>query len=90
MVGASYHGFDTYGNYLHQHPQANLVEARKIVAALFPENFIAGWCNHALLSIIPENGMELMRCEHFEGLMAQNQLSIILSSNTKNYYTLNN
>lgn len=42
MVGASYHGFDTYGNYLHRHPQANLVEARKIVAALVPENFLAG------------------------------------------------
>ncbi|HNX02053.1 MAG: hypothetical protein KA963_00625 [Candidatus Cloacimonas sp.] len=55
----------------------------------YENNFSAGWWNPALLSIIPENGMELMRCEHFEGLMAQNQLSIILGSNTKTSFTLN-
>lgn len=34
----------------------------------------AGWWNPALLALNPESGIELMRCEHFEGLMAQNQL----------------
>ncbi len=35
----------------------------------------AGWWNPALLGLSTGNGVELMRSEHFEGLMQQNQLS---------------
>ncbi len=37
----------------------------------------AGWWNPALLAVAPSNGVELMRVEHFEGLLQQNQLSLI-------------
>ena len=49
----------------------------------------AGWWNPALLALNPESGIELMRCEHFEGLMAQNQLSLIIGSKTKTSFTFN-
>lgn len=55
----------------------------------YESSFSAGWWNPALLALNPESGIELMRCEHFEGLMAQNQLSLIIGSNTKTSFTLN-
>jgi len=38
----------------------------------------AGWWNPALLAGSPDSGAELMRGEHFEGLLSQNQLSLNL------------
>jgi len=55
----------------------------------YDSSFSVGWWNPALLGLISDNGIELMRSEHFEGLMAQNQLSVILGSTTKTSLTLN-
>ena len=55
----------------------------------YDSSFSVGWWNPALLGLISDNGIELMRSEHFEGLMSQNQLSIIIGSNTKTSFTLN-
>ncbi|MDP2173146.1 MAG: hypothetical protein Q8J62_05185 [Candidatus Cloacimonadaceae bacterium] len=43
----------------------------------------AGWWNPALLGAVPDKGIELMRSEHFEGLMLQNQLSLIFGEKTR-------
>ncbi|MEN6445845.1 MAG: hypothetical protein ABFC98_07360 [Candidatus Cloacimonas sp.] len=55
----------------------------------YEDSFSAGWWNPALLGLISDNGIELMRCEHFEGLMAQNQLGLIIGSSTKTSFNLN-
>lgn len=44
-----------------------------------PSLVSAGWWNPALLAFHSQNGIELMRSEHFEGLLNQNQLSVVLS-----------
>lgn len=42
----------------------------------------AGWWNPALLAHDAGAGIELMRSEHFEGLLSQNQLSLSLGNST--------
>jgi len=42
-----------------------------------------GWWNPALLALEGDNGVELMRSEHFEGLLQQNQISLILGDKTR-------
>lgn len=49
----------------------------------------AGWWNPALLAFAPDNGVELMRSEHFEGLMQQNQLSAQWGGKTRVSLQLN-
>lgn len=43
----------------------------------------AGWWNPALLAQNPDTGAELMRGEHFEGLLNQNQLSLSWGGKTR-------
>ena len=55
----------------------------------YKDSFSAGWWNPALLSANPETGMELMHSQHFEGLLKQNQLSLIFGKQTHTSLTLN-
>ncbi|NLN85694.1 MAG: hypothetical protein GX135_06280 [Candidatus Cloacimonetes bacterium] len=43
----------------------------------------AGWWNPALLAETGSGGVELMRVEHFDGLLQQNQLSAVFGSKTR-------
>ena len=43
----------------------------------------AGWWNPALLAVSPDSGVELMRSEHFEGLLQQNQISAVFGGRTR-------
>lgn len=49
----------------------------------------AGWWNPALLAVGEGNGVELMRSEHFEGLLQQNQLSVVLGGKTRTSLQIN-
>ncbi|MDZ4182655.1 MAG: hypothetical protein U1B83_07255 [Candidatus Cloacimonadaceae bacterium] len=49
----------------------------------------AGWWNPALLGANPAPGIELVRSEHFEGLMQQNQLSLIYGGKTRTSLQIN-
>jgi len=49
----------------------------------------SGWWNPALLSFAPARGVELSRSEHFEGLMEQNQASLILGKNLRGSIIIN-
>ncbi len=49
----------------------------------------AGWWNPALLAVVEDSGVELMRSEHFEGLMQQNQLSVVFGSQTRSSIQIN-
>jgi len=42
-----------------------------------------GWWNPALLAVAENSGVEVMRVEHFEGLMQQNQLSAVFGGKTR-------
>ncbi len=53
------------------------------------DSYSAGWWNPALLAMQPDPGMELMHSQHFEGLLKQNQLSLIFGSNSRTSLTLN-
>jgi hypothetical protein len=55
----------------------------------YTNSFAAGWWNPALLGIAPSQGVELMRSEHFEGLLNQNQLSLILGNNSRSSIIIN-
>ncbi|MCK9309091.1 MAG: hypothetical protein M0P99_02325 [Candidatus Cloacimonetes bacterium] len=44
----------------------------------YADTYSAAWWNPALLGLKPSAGAELMRSQHFEGLLNQNQLSIVL------------
>jgi hypothetical protein len=44
----------------------------------YADSYAAAWWNPALLGLKPAPGLELMRSEHFEGLLNQNQLSLVL------------
>ncbi|HRY84380.1 MAG TPA: hypothetical protein P5533_07080 [Candidatus Cloacimonadota bacterium] len=54
----------------------------------------SGWWNPALLSAPGSRGLELMRSEHFAGLLEQNQASLILGKNRSsiiiNHLAINN
>lgn len=55
----------------------------------------AGWWNPALLAESGPNGLELMRVEHFDGLLQQNQLSAVFGSKNRasiqvNHLAINN
>ncbi|MCB5246919.1 MAG: hypothetical protein LHW57_02690 [Candidatus Cloacimonetes bacterium] len=49
----------------------------------FGNSLAVGWWNPALLAEPGVSGMELMRVEHFEGLMQQNQLGAVFGSKTR-------
>ena len=49
----------------------------------YSSSLAEGWWNPALLAISDDNGVEVMRVEHFEGLMQQNQFSVIFGSKTR-------
>lgn len=49
----------------------------------FGNSLAAGWWNPALLAEPGFSGVELMRVEHFEGLMQQNQLGAVFGSKTR-------
>ena len=46
----------------------------------YDDNYSAAWWNPALLSLNHSPGLELMRSQHFEGLLDQNQISFVLPS----------
>jgi hypothetical protein len=48
----------------------------------FAGSMAAGWWNPALLAERADTGVELMRSEHFEGLLSQNQISLRLGKDT--------
>ena len=48
-----------------------------------------GWWNPALLAVAEESGVELMRVEHFEGLLQQNQLSLVFGGQTHSSLQIN-
>lgn len=49
----------------------------------FGNSVAAGWWNPALLAEPGFSGVELMRVEHFEGLMQQNQLAAVFGAKTR-------
>lgn len=55
----------------------------------YSDSFAAGWWNPALLALNPDPGVELMRSQHFEGLMDQNQLSILLGRTNSSSLMIN-
>jgi len=55
----------------------------------YSSSLAEGWWNPALLAISDDNGVEVMRVEHFEGLMQQNQFSVIFGSKTRTSLQLN-
>ncbi|MDD4309557.1 MAG: hypothetical protein PHO32_04190 [Candidatus Cloacimonetes bacterium] len=55
----------------------------------YTDSFAAGWWNPALLGMNPSRGIELMRSQHFEGLMNQNQLSLCLGSDSRTSISIN-
>jgi hypothetical protein len=48
----------------------------------YAESHAAGWWNPALLAYSNHRGLELMRSDHFEGLLTQNQISLRPGSET--------
>lgn len=55
----------------------------------FGGSLAAGWWNPALLAQNPDSGFELMRVEHFEGLLQQNQLSLSLGGKLRSSVSIN-
>ncbi len=55
----------------------------------YRDSYAAGWWNPALLAGEPDAGLELMHSQHFEGLLKQNQLSLIFGSETRSSLTVN-
>jgi len=55
----------------------------------YKDSFAAGWWNPALLAVVPDSGVELIRSQHFEGLLNQNQLSLILGSDSRTSLVIN-
>lgn len=55
----------------------------------YDESFSAAWWNPALLSVNHSPGLELMRSQHFEGLLDQNQLSFVLPVSTPTAIIIN-
>ncbi len=55
----------------------------------YRDSFAAGWWNPALLAGEPDTGLELMHSQHFEGLLKQNQLSLIIGSKIRSSLTFN-
>jgi len=49
----------------------------------YGNSLAAGWWNPALLAEPGFSGVELMRVEHFEGLMQQNQLGAVFGTKTR-------
>lgn len=48
-----------------------------------------GWWNPALLAVAEQNGLEVMRVEHFEGLLQQNQISLVFGGNARTSLQIN-
>lgn len=55
----------------------------------YGESIAQGWWNPALLALNPDPGVELMRSQHFEGLMDQNQLSLLLGKSNSSSILIN-
>jgi hypothetical protein len=55
----------------------------------FGNSLAAGWWNPALLAEPGSCGVELMRVEHFEGLMQQNQLGVVFGTKTRTSVQIN-
>ncbi len=55
----------------------------------FGNSLAAGWWNPALLAEPGFSGVELMRVEHFEGLMQQNQLGAVFGTKTRTSLQIN-
>lgn len=55
----------------------------------FGNSLAAGWWNPALLAELGSCGVELMRVEHFEGLMQQNQLGVVFGTKTRTSVQIN-
>lgn len=55
----------------------------------YPGSLAAGWWNPALLAFAGNSGAELMRSEHFEGLLQQNQLNLVWGSQTRSSIQIN-
>lgn len=55
----------------------------------FGNSVASGWWNPALLAEPGVSGVELMRVEHFDGLMQQNRLSAVFGSKTRTSIQIN-
>lgn len=55
----------------------------------YSESFSAAWWNPALLGLKPAPGLEIMHSQHFEGLLNQNQISIVLPMQSPTAITIN-
>jgi hypothetical protein len=55
----------------------------------FTNSLAGAWWNPALLAVSGDKGVELMRVEHFEGLMQQNQLSVVFGGKTLSSIQIN-
>lgn len=55
----------------------------------YGNSLAAGWWNPALLAEPGFSGVELMRVEHFEGLMQQNQLGAVFGTKTRTSLQIN-
>lgn len=55
----------------------------------FADNEAAGWWNPALMSLQSQSGVQVMRANHFGGLLQQNQLSLALGGKVRTSFHLN-
>lgn len=55
----------------------------------FSQNQAAGWWNPALMSQQQHGGVQVMRANHFGGLLQQNQLSVALDGKMRSSFHLN-
>lgn len=55
----------------------------------YAENPAAGWWNPALMSLQSQSGVQVMRANHFGGLLQQNQLSLALGGKVRSSFHLN-
>lgn len=55
----------------------------------YAENTAAGWWNPALMSLQSQSGVQVMRANHFGGLLQQNQLSLALGGKVRSSFHLN-
>ncbi|HNQ44046.1 MAG TPA: hypothetical protein PKI59_06430, partial [Candidatus Cloacimonadota bacterium] len=55
----------------------------------FVDSHASGWWNPALLASPGRQGIEVMRSDHFDGLLSQNQISAVFGRNTRNSITIN-
>ncbi len=82
-------GADKYAGEIFQLSSGVQNQAMGNTGLTFGNSLAAGWWNPALLAEPGDGGVELMRVEHFEGLMQQNQLGAVFGSQTRGSIQIN-